>query len=55
MGDFKIEMHASKAPVSVNNFYDYVDAGFFNDTIFHRVIPGFMIQERIVRHIEKKL
>ena len=44
MGDIKIEMHASKAPVSVKNFYDYVDAGFFNGTIFHRVIPGFMIQ-----------
>ncbi len=44
MGDIKIEMHASKAPVSVKNFYDYVEAGFYDDTIFHRVIPGFMIQ-----------
>jgi len=44
MGDIKIETHASKAPVSVKNFYDYVEAGFFDDTIFHRVIPGFMIQ-----------
>ena len=44
MGDFKIEMHASKAPLSVKNFYDYLAAGFFDDTIFHRVIPGFMIQ-----------
>ena len=44
MGDIKIEMHASKAPVSVKNFYAYVEAGFFDDTIFHRVIPGFMIQ-----------
>ena len=44
MGDIKIEMHASKAPISVKNFYDYVEAGFYDDTIFHRVIPGFMIQ-----------
>ena len=44
MGEIKIEMHASKAPVSVKNFYDYVEAGFYDDTIFHRVIPGFMIQ-----------
>ena len=44
MGDIKIEMHASKAPVSVKNFYDYVEAGLYDDTIFHRVIPGFMIQ-----------
>lgn len=44
MGEIKIEMHASKAPISVKNFYDYVEAGFYDDTIFHRVIPGFMIQ-----------
>lgn len=43
-GDFTIELYADKAPITVKNFLAYVDEGFFNDTIFHRVIPGFMIQ-----------
>jgi cyclophilin family peptidyl-prolyl cis-trans isomerase len=43
-GDITIELDAEKAPVTVENFLRYVDEGFFNDTIFHRVIPGFMIQ-----------
>jgi len=33
-----------KAPVSVQNFVDYVNSGFYNNTTFHRVIPGFMVQ-----------
>lgn len=44
MGNMEIELFADKAPVTVSNFLAYVDAGFYNDTIFHRVIPGFMIQ-----------
>ena len=43
-GDIKIEMMADEAPVTVENFLKYVDDGFFEGTIFHRVIPGFMIQ-----------
>ncbi|MDG1951366.1 MAG: peptidylprolyl isomerase [Gammaproteobacteria bacterium] len=38
------ELYADKAPISVENFLRYVDNGFFNDLIFHRVIPNFMIQ-----------
>ena len=43
-GDIVIELDADKAPVTVANFLSYVKSGFFNGTIFHRVIPGFMIQ-----------
>ena len=43
-GDIKIELYADKAPVSVKNFLQYVNEGFYNHTVFHRVIPGFMIQ-----------
>ena len=44
MGDITIELMSEEAPISAKNFLDYVDAGFFDDTIFHRVIAGFMIQ-----------
>lgn len=44
LGDIKIEFFPEKAPVTVENFLQYVDDGFFNDTILHRVIPGFVIQ-----------
>ena len=43
-GDIQIELDSEKAPKTVANFLHYVDDGFFNGTIFHRVIPGFMIQ-----------
>jgi peptidyl-prolyl cis-trans isomerase A (cyclophilin A) len=43
-GDIHIELYADKAPVTVKNFLAYVDAGFYDGTIFHRVIPDFMIQ-----------
>lgn len=43
-GEIEVELEADKAPISVKNFLDYVDAGFYNGTVFHRVIPGFMIQ-----------
>ncbi|HGX93961.1 MAG TPA: peptidyl-prolyl cis-trans isomerase [Candidatus Tenderia sp.] len=44
MGDITIELFPEEAPVTVENFLKYVDDGFFDGTIFHRVIPGFMIQ-----------
>ncbi|MFC1640389.1 peptidylprolyl isomerase [Gemmatimonadota bacterium] len=43
-GTMKIEVDPEAAPVTVENFLKYVDEGFFNGTIFHRVIPGFVIQ-----------
>jgi peptidyl-prolyl cis-trans isomerase A (cyclophilin A) len=44
MGEIVIELDAAKAPKSVANFLEYVKAGHYNGTIFHRVIPNFMIQ-----------
>ena len=44
LGDITIELFADDAPISVENFLQYVDEGFFDGTIFHRVIPSFMIQ-----------
>lgn len=44
LGNIKIELNAEKAPVSAKNFLDYVNSGFYNGTIFHRVIKNFMIQ-----------
>lgn len=43
-GDISLEFFADKAPGHVNNFVELAEKGFYNDTIFHRVIPGFMIQ-----------
>src|SRR5687767_12625484 len=43
-GDIKIETFPKEAPISAKNFEDYVTSGFYDGTIFHRVIPGFMIQ-----------
>jgi peptidyl-prolyl cis-trans isomerase B (cyclophilin B) len=43
-GKIVLELYADKAPETVKNFMAYVDAGFYNNTIFHRVIPNFMIQ-----------
>ncbi len=44
MGSFKIELFAKEAPVTVKNFLNYVDKKFYDGTIFHRVMPGFVIQ-----------
>ena len=44
LGDIQVKLAADKAPLTVANFLAYVDAGFYNGTIFHRVIDGFMIQ-----------
>jgi cyclophilin family peptidyl-prolyl cis-trans isomerase len=43
-GEIVLELYPDKAPDTVKNFLDYVDAKFFDGTIFHRVIPNFMIQ-----------
>jgi cyclophilin family peptidyl-prolyl cis-trans isomerase len=43
-GDFTVEVDEKSAPISAENFLRYVDEGFFDGTIFHRVIPGFMVQ-----------
>ncbi|MEX0731941.1 MAG: peptidylprolyl isomerase [Aquisalimonadaceae bacterium] len=43
-GNITLEMLSDEAPVTVENFLQYVDDGFFDGTIFHRVIPGFVIQ-----------
>jgi peptidyl-prolyl cis-trans isomerase A (cyclophilin A) len=43
-GVFTVEFFPEKAPLSVANFLQYVDEGFFDGTLFHRVIPGFVIQ-----------
>ncbi|MBD5553408.1 MAG: peptidyl-prolyl cis-trans isomerase [Desulfovibrio sp.] len=43
-GDILLELFPDKAPETVKNFLQYVDEGFYDNTIFHRVIPDFMIQ-----------
>jgi cyclophilin family peptidyl-prolyl cis-trans isomerase len=44
LGNFEVELFEKEAPISSENFLAYVDDGFFDGVIFHRVIPGFMIQ-----------
>ena len=44
LGDIVVELNQEKAPMSVQNFLGYVNEGFYNGTIFHRVIDGFMLQ-----------
>jgi len=44
MGTISIELFEERAPISVENFLGYVDERHYDGTIFHRVIPGFMIQ-----------
>jgi cyclophilin family peptidyl-prolyl cis-trans isomerase len=43
-GDFSVEVDEESAPISAQNFLRYVDQGYYDGTIFHRVIPGFMVQ-----------
>jgi len=43
-GTFEIQLNKDKAPITVANFEKYVNDGFYNDTVFHRVIKGFMVQ-----------
>jgi peptidyl-prolyl cis-trans isomerase B (cyclophilin B) len=44
LGTITLQLDAEKAPLSTQNFIDYVNSGFYNGTVFHRVIPNFMIQ-----------
>jgi len=44
MGEIELELEAEKAPISVENFLGYVERGFYDGTVFHRIIPGFMVQ-----------
>ena len=44
LGNIVLELDADKAPITVKNFLSYAKSGYYNDTIFHRVIDGFMIQ-----------
>src|SRR5450755_4861160 len=44
LGDFTVELFEKDAPETVVNFLKYIDAGFFDGTIFHRIVPGFVIQ-----------
>ncbi len=44
LGDVKIQLDPQKSPITVKNFLEYVKSGFYSGTIFHRVIPGFMVQ-----------
>lgn len=44
MGNFTVELFEKEAPVTVKNFLDYVRDGYYVDTTFHRIIPGFMAQ-----------
>ncbi len=44
LGSLTVALYADKAPLTVQNFLDYVDAGFYDNTVFHRVIPTFMVQ-----------
>jgi cyclophilin family peptidyl-prolyl cis-trans isomerase len=44
LGSFTVDLFEKDAPVTTQNFLEYVDSGHFTDTVFHRVIPGFVIQ-----------
>jgi cyclophilin family peptidyl-prolyl cis-trans isomerase len=44
LGDFTVELFEKEAPETVVNFLNYIDSGFFDGTIFHRIVPGFVIQ-----------
>ena len=44
MGTLEIELYEDDAPITVKNFVSYVESGFFEETIFHRIIPGFVVQ-----------
>ncbi len=44
MGEIEIELYPDEAPATVRNFVEYVESGFYDGTIFHRIIPGFVLQ-----------
>ncbi len=43
-GAFEVELYPEKAPATVENFLEYVNAGFYSGVIFHRIVPGFVVQ-----------
>ncbi len=43
-GEFTVKLDGDKAPITVKNFLEYVNEGYYSNTLFHRVIPGFMVQ-----------
>ena len=55
MGTIEIQLDRQHAPITVNNFVTYVKAGFYDGTVFHRVMPGFIVQAGgfIVNNTEK--
>ena len=44
LGDFTVELYPNKAPKTVENFLEYVNSGFYDGTVFHRVVDNFMVQ-----------
>jgi peptidyl-prolyl cis-trans isomerase A (cyclophilin A) len=44
LGDIVLELYPTQAPITVNNFLEYINSGFYNETVFHRTINNFMIQ-----------
>ena len=44
MGDMTIELYPEQAPITVENFLEYVESCFYDQTLFHRVVPGFVLQ-----------
>lgn len=44
MGDIVVELDSANAPITVKNFLEYAQEGFYQDTVFHRIIEGFMVQ-----------
>lgn len=44
LGDIELELYPNEAPITVKNFLSYIESGFYDGTVFHRVIEGFMIQ-----------
>lgn len=55
MGKIELELNAEKAPISVENFLKYTESGFYNGTIFHRVINNFMVQGGgFDKHMQRK-
>src|SRR5262245_11952607 len=44
LGDITIELYAAEAPLTVENFLGYVRSGYYDGTLFHRVVPGFIVQ-----------
>src|SRR5690625_7863698 len=54
LGDITVEVFADDAPITAENFLQYVKDGFYDGTIFHRVIPGFVIQRSEERRVGKE-